>query len=325
MARDTGETEPPFRLLSLSGGGCLGYYTACVLRALEERANAPLIRRFDMLAGTSIGGILALALAAGVSASGMEESFRRHGAEVFSGRAKAHGWMEGLNDLLRALVTPKYSAAKLRANLSPLLGETRLGDLQVPVMVTAIDVTDGSARLFSSSEQADRDFKAIDVAMATAAMPGFYPLARVGGGLYADGGLYANAPDLLALSQCEHGLGVAPGRIEMVSVGTASTRFALAHPRRRPMGALDWLMRERMVRLAISAQQSAAQTLMRRILGSRYLRIDAAQTAAEQDILGLDVATPDAQAILARLATESLKALDGNPLLRSILADEETG
>jgi predicted acylesterase/phospholipase RssA len=323
MPRDTGETGPPFRLLSLSGGGCLGYYTACVLRALEERANAPLIRRFDMLAGTSIGGILALALAAGVSAGSIEENFRNRSAGVFSRRAKAQGWMEGINDLLRALVTPKYSAAKLRANVSTLLGETRLGDLEAPVMIAAIDVADGSARLFSPLREEDRNFKAIDVAMATAAMPAFYPLARVGDRLYADGGLHANAPDLLALSECEHGLGVPAGRIEMVSVGTTSGRFILAHPR-RPMGALDWLMRERMIRLAMAAQQSATETLMRRALGARYLRIDAAQTAAEQDILGLDVATPDAQAVLARLAAASLQTVEDNPLLRGILAGEAT-
>ena len=53
----------PFRILSLAGGGYLGLYTACVLAELEARAGEPLARRFDLIAGTSVGGILAIGLA----------------------------------------------------------------------------------------------------------------------------------------------------------------------------------------------------------------------------------------------------------------------
>ena len=53
----------PYRILALSGGGFLGLYTAVVLQGLEARAGVPLARRFDLIAGTSIGGVLALALA----------------------------------------------------------------------------------------------------------------------------------------------------------------------------------------------------------------------------------------------------------------------
>jgi len=56
-------TSRPLRVLSLAGGGFLGLYTAVVLEGLEERAGKPLGRRFDLLAGTSIGGLLSLALA----------------------------------------------------------------------------------------------------------------------------------------------------------------------------------------------------------------------------------------------------------------------
>lgn len=56
-------TTKPFRILALAGGGYLGLYTATVLAALEERCGVPLGQRFDLIAGTSVGGILAVALA----------------------------------------------------------------------------------------------------------------------------------------------------------------------------------------------------------------------------------------------------------------------
>ena len=58
-----------FQILSLSGGGFLGLYTAAMLAELEERSGKPLNQCFDLIAGTSIGGIIALGLAAGRSGS----------------------------------------------------------------------------------------------------------------------------------------------------------------------------------------------------------------------------------------------------------------
>jgi patatin-like phospholipase/acyl hydrolase len=77
--------HPPLRVLSLSGGGYLGLYTAAVLAGLEARAAEPLARRFDLIAGTSIGAALALAFEAPMSR--LVSLFIAHGAEVFSGRA----------------------------------------------------------------------------------------------------------------------------------------------------------------------------------------------------------------------------------------------
>jgi len=72
-----------FQILSLSGGGFLGLYTAAVLAELEERSGKPLNQCFDLIAGTSIGGIIALGLAAGRSASDIRDAFIEHGPRIF--------------------------------------------------------------------------------------------------------------------------------------------------------------------------------------------------------------------------------------------------
>jgi len=73
----TNLVRDPFQILSLSGGGFRGLYTATLLEKLEKEADKPLSEVFDLIAGTSIGGILAIGLAAGVKASKLREAFEK--------------------------------------------------------------------------------------------------------------------------------------------------------------------------------------------------------------------------------------------------------
>ena len=75
-----------FRILALSGGGYLGLYTAIVLAQIEQRLGEPLGRRFDLIAGTSVGGILAMAVAFELPLSVIVDLFKNRGEQVFSGR-----------------------------------------------------------------------------------------------------------------------------------------------------------------------------------------------------------------------------------------------
>jgi uncharacterized protein len=109
-------TPTPFHVLSLSGGGFLGLYSAVVLEDLERRAGVPLGRRFDLVAGTSIGAVLALALAFELPMARLVELFVQFGPTVFSGRALPTGRIARLVDLSRSVLGPKYSGAWARGS-----------------------------------------------------------------------------------------------------------------------------------------------------------------------------------------------------------------
>lgn len=79
--------DPPFRILALSGGGYLGLYAASVLAALASHVGQPIGQRFDLVADTSVGGILAVVVAMERPMSDVVRFFRDQGAEVFSPRA----------------------------------------------------------------------------------------------------------------------------------------------------------------------------------------------------------------------------------------------
>ncbi len=106
--------DTPFQALSLSGGGYRGLFTARALQVMEEHIGAPIGQRFDLTCGTSIGGIVALAVAFEVPMRKVVEVFEHHGAEIFPphelpSSSFGKGW-----DLWRHSRKPRYSTAPLR-------------------------------------------------------------------------------------------------------------------------------------------------------------------------------------------------------------------
>jgi len=136
--------------------------------------------------------------------------------------------------------------------------------------------------------------------MATSAVPTFFPMVRIGNGLFADGGLFANAPDLQSAHEAEYKLNVPTRQLRLLSIGTTSGHFPLSADREK-LGALDWLTDEHLMRISMSAQQSSVDTMLRDRLGKRYLRIDHRQSPAQRKVLGLNVATDEATRILGEL------------------------
>src|SRR5512142_1033165 len=194
--------DKPFRILALAGGGYLGLYTARVLAALEVRCGEPLGRRVDLLAGTSVGGILAVALAFEVPMARLVELFVGKGSEVFSARSLPTGTVARMLDLSRSVLGPKYTGDALRAALARVLGSRTLSDARHDVVVPAVNVTRSHTKVFKTphvpASRGDELVRAVDVAMATCAAPAYFPSVAIGESMYADGGLFAVAPDQVA-------------------------------------------------------------------------------------------------------------------------------
>ena len=309
----------PFQILSLSGGGYLGYYTAGVIADIEKQAGRPLAQCFDLMAGTSVGGIIALCLAQEVPAEEIRAAFEKHGTEIFSDRPKSHGIVDTLGEIARSAFAPSHNARALRLTISDLLGASlRLGDLKHPVTISSVDLTTGEARLFESYSHGDKALSAVDVAMATSAVPTFFPMVRIGKGLYADGGLFANAPDLQAVHAAQYRLKIPGRQLRVLSVGTASSHFPLSKSREK-LGAIDWMTDEHLMRIAMSAQQSSVEAMLGEQLGDHYLRIDARQTPAQRKVLGLTVATKKATRMLGDLAQQSVRQVRDEARLARML------
>ena len=220
LAGSQGQDAPLLQVLALDGGGLRGIFTAATLAAWEEDFGSPITDHFDLIVGTSTGGIIALALGLGVPPAEVLSIYLEHGDRIFprAGRAR-HG-------LLRRLLRPRYDAAALRAVLQDCFGDQILGDSRVRIAIPSYDLAADHVHLFRTPHHPDlrRDWRvpAVEVALATAAAPTFLPAHRMEAHRLIDGGVWANNPTLVGVAECFDRLGGQRGRIRVLNVGTAS-------------------------------------------------------------------------------------------------------
>ena len=162
----------------------------------------------------------------------------------------------------------------------------------------------------------DWKFKAVDVAVATSAAPTYFELAEVGGNLYADGGLFANAPDLIAIHEAEHFFGVAPDAVRLLSVGTTTKSYSVSFGAGRNFGIADWMEDGRLFSVTISSQQQFVDQLVTHKLKDRYYRLDYEPSQEQAKDLGLDVATSAARKTLVGLADKATSDVLGSALAK---------
>ncbi len=316
-----------FQILSLSGGGFLGLYTAAVLAKIEEESGKHIADSFDLIAGTSVGGIIALGLASRKPAADILASFKKHGAEIFSRRPAPQSWVGKKLDLGRSARSAKYNPTKLSEVVSEIVGaKSRIGDLKHRVIIPAVNLTKGKPQVFKTPhhETFVRDWRlsVVDVALATSAAPTYFPLHRIGGELFADGGLYANAPDQLALHEAEHFLGQDIADVSLLSIGTTTAHFSISNSVDSNMGWLSWMDDQRLTNVMIAAQQINSDYVVRHRLGERYYRIDQVQSREQERHLALDVATKNAIADLEGLAEASARDHLVSDFMKAQLAHE---
>jgi patatin-like phospholipase/acyl hydrolase len=194
----------------------------------------------------------------------------------------------------------------------------------IPASSRPVCLTKGGPQIFKTDHHPDfshdRRLKAVDVALATSAAPSYFPIAEIADGLYADGGLYANSPDLIALHEAEHFFRADIADIRMLSVGTTTSRFSFAHDAGTRFGLLQWTLGQRLVQAMLSSQQQIVDHVARHRLGSRYVRLDAEQSREQERALSLDTAHPDAQKTIRAMAPVTAQAALVNPNLTAILS-----
>jgi patatin-like phospholipase/acyl hydrolase len=313
-----------FQILCLSGGGYLGLYSAALLSELERQSGTPIASRFDLLAGTSIGGIIALALAAEVSAETIQSAFERNGQAIFGSNPPLRSALALFIDLCRNALKSKYSADALRSTIAEIVGaDLRVGELRHPVLIPAVNLSKGSPQIFKTphheSFRLDVNLRVVDVAMATSAAPTYFPLAEIGDALYTDGGLYANSPDLLALHEATNFFKQSESDIRLLSIGTTTSQFSFAHAANKRFGIVEWFKGARLLNVIIASQQRSVDFMMKHRLAANYLRLDETQSKEQEQILGLDVATRDAQRTIRALASGTAQRAINEPLLRMLL------
>lgn len=227
------------RILCIDGGGIKGTQPAAFLATLEEDLDRPISEYFDLIAGTSTGGILAIGLALGHSAKELLHLYEDRGPVIFGQSAVNDDVPGRLQRLFRKVWTkskhairPKHDATILRDELAKVLQGARIGDAKTRLVVPAWDADRRCPHIYKTAhhERIDTDYKelALDAAMATAAAPTYFKrhktLNDVG---LLDGGVWANNPIAVATIEAITYLGWKPTDLRILSLGCTDEVYML--------------------------------------------------------------------------------------------------
>jgi patatin-like phospholipase/acyl hydrolase len=194
--------DKEFRILSIDGGGIKGLYSAVVLAKIEEQ-NGLISEYFDLICGTSTGGLIALALAAGKPAQEIVNFYKKYGSTIFP---NSNFILKSYRKFRQILWGGKYSDGPLRKSLQEILGKRTIKDSLSYLCIPTIDLTTGRINVFKTDHipelTRDSNNLMVDIALATSAAPTYFPIAYVNGipgGQFIDGGLWANNPSLVGI------------------------------------------------------------------------------------------------------------------------------
>jgi patatin-like phospholipase/acyl hydrolase len=239
---------PAFKVLAVDGGGIWGVIPAMVLAAIEEQTKRPISDMFDLVSGTSTGGIIALGLTK-PGADGKAEKSAKDVVQLYVADGRTifpTSFLRGLH--LGAIRGAKYDGKGLETALQEHFGDTRLKDALKPVLIPSYDI-EKQVPVFFKSEKAranpDYDFSMRDVVRATAAAPTYFPPEKIDTAdplnyfALIDGGVVAGNPALCAYAEAMK-MGKTADGVLMVSLGTGQFRRPIKYADAVNWGQLEW-------------------------------------------------------------------------------------
>lgn len=266
-------TNSRFQILSLDGGGLKGIFTAAFLSHIEEHAGVRLIDCFDLIAGTSTGGIIALGLGLGYAPRDILEFYKKEGPKIFPAQNRMKRYFRSASWLFFR----KYPSEYLRNSLDKYFGDRLLGESLRPLIIPSFNVERGDVYLYKTPHHANLKFDyrvpAKDVALHTASAPSYLPMSISDAGVQLiDGGIWANNPTMVALVEALGYFGQPKESIAVLSIGTSRGPRASGH--RIVNGGL-WTWRKKTIEFLMRGQSIMAQNAAFHILDNdRFLRVN---------------------------------------------------
>ncbi len=250
------------KILVIDGGGIKGVFPCAFLSEIEKSIQKPVSCYFDLIVGTSTGGIIALALGLGLPASEILQFYKKEGPKIFEG----NGWLCKAMSLFRA----KYRSDNLRIALQKVFHDRKLGSSSKRLVIPSLNFETGEVYVWKTPhhERFERDYKAdvVSVALATSAAPSYLPTHRSADGVpLIDGGVWANNPMLVAAIEAVTVLNWNRTTVDMLSIGCTTPPFSGGLGRWRGLGKAYWCYKA--VDTLMTAQSNSAVGMSELLIG----------------------------------------------------------
>lgn len=275
------------KILSIDGGGIRGIIPAMVLKQIEEKTGRDISDLFDLIAGTSTGGIIAVCLCkhdgddrAKFGPRSLLDLYGRRGHEIFY-RSLWHSARS-----VGGLADEKYPHNNLEAILEEYLGDTLLGTALTNLLITSYDIESRQPFFFKSWRPEFADVPMRHAARATSAAPTYFEPAVVtvddGHPPHAlvDGGVCVNNPAMCAYAEARR---LWPDEeILVVSLGTGEATRPIPYSDARDWGLLEWAAP--VLSVMMDGMVDAVDYQLRTILENRYFRFQGRLETANDDM-----------------------------------------
>ena len=289
-----------FKILSVDGGGIKGLYSSTILEHLEQRFG-PMSDYFDMICGTSTGGLIALCLALKIPAKNISNIYEEHGKKIFPKRTRLGGIIR------QTFWRGKYSDEPLKKVLQGVFQKNTIADLHNLICIPSYSLTDARPWVFKRDHgKLDRDNNTllVDVALATSAAPTYFPLCEISSynnKQFIDGGVWANNPTLVGVIEALTyfvGKDKEFSSVEILSVSSLNNTAGKPIGLKRQRSFIKW--RNDLFDTSLIGQSHFTDYFMNKLcemndIKIRYNRIPSEQVSAEQQhLVKLDCAAKKA-------------------------------
>jgi patatin-like phospholipase/acyl hydrolase len=273
-----------FQILVIDGGGMRGLFPAGILARLEETYGNRIADCFDLIVGTSTGGIIALGMGKRLKPAEIEEFYLDSGPRIFAG---ADSVLRNLSQIREA----KYDSSPLQQELQACFGDTLLGESEKRLVITSYDMENDDVRLIKTAHHVrlrnDYKLPMWQVGLATSAAPTFFSACKaIKNARLVDGGVWANNPTMVGLTEAVSLLEIPLHDIRILSIGTS---WELKHRSDNLDNAGKWGWKEEIVDVMFRGQSHAAVKQAELLLNTpdtqRVLRVD---FPVPEDTFGLD-------------------------------------
>jgi uncharacterized protein len=263
------------KILCIDGGGIRGIFAIAILQALEEEVGHPVGKLFDAVAGTSTGAIIAASVSLNKKMKEVHESYMLYGEKIFKRQAKV------------GLFKSVYSDRSLRHLLKKSFGDLELKDIFTPLLIPAVDITHGKPFIhrsnFGNPENGDLSIKLWDAVLSSCSAPVYFPPNKIGEEyLSIDGGLWANNPSLVGLTEAVYYFHKGMEEIQILSLGTGLQNIDFTIDKDKYWGINQWLpfnlpsmkVTPKLLDLALHLSSESVSYHCQLLLKQHYLRIN---------------------------------------------------
>ncbi len=291
-----------FKILSIDGGGIKGLYSASILASIESKTGKKITDHFDMICGTSTGGLIAIGLANGMSAQSLVDLYTTKGSIIFptSNNNFVRSFQNSFKTIKQIFFSNKHSVKPLKRILDDLFEEKTMGDANNLLCIPSFNLTNGQPKVFKKSGSqtehfVDNKIKLVDIALATSAAPSYYPIHEHNNFLYTDGGVWANNPSLCGLLEAIDyyvGNDKEYEEFNILSISSITTPSGWIHTSNKSKSIVGW--NKKLFQTAMDGQSYFTDYFLQKIVpkinpNGDYFRIKSPEMSnAQMNIITMD-------------------------------------